>query len=1153
MKLKLSLLFLLIYASLRAQPPHTFTSNNSIIVPAGVTTMTIQAWGGGGGGGGASGGGGGFGRSGAGGGGGAYATAAIGVTQGNTISAVVGVATSAAAASGANGNPSTITGFETTVYAAGGFGGGGNTTGNSPVGGAGGSVATSVGTTRTAGNTGGNGATSLLGLLFSSGAGGSAASPAGGVGGAAIGSVIGGSSTPGNAGGPPGGGGSGGMTNVAAGQNGGPGAAGQIIISYTCPTYNITGTSNIGACVTTGTSTVTVTAPAVNLPVGTYTVTFNRSLPAGTALTSTLTVLTAGTGTFPVTGLTTAGTSGITITKLESAACSSTISGITANIVVSSATLGGAVAGGTTICSGFTSAGLTLSTHNGAVLRWQSSVSPFSTWTDIANTTTTYTSGALTQTTQFRAVVQNGNCGPEFSTATTVTVNPLPGVVLSAATIPVCITAGAQNTTLSYTGATQTPTTYSIVWNAAPTNTFAAVTNAALPASPITIAIPSGTASGTYSGTLTVSNANGCVSSPGQAFNVVVNPLPATPTIGTITLPTCAVQTGTVALSGLPVGGTLISYPGAVTRPYTGTTATVSGLVANTYTFTVNNGTCTSLVSANAVVPGLVTNTYTTSWSNGIPTMDQNLVFAGDFSTGGNVNGCSCVVNSGVNVTVNSGHTLSIMNAVTNSGGAFIFENNASLLQTNNVTNTGNITYKRNSAPVRLYDYTYWSSPVKRTPAFTLNDLSPNTSATDYYRYDPNNGWISINQGLTEMLPGIGYIVAVPESFDQDVPTNYPATFVGIPNNGTIPVTIPTAEKWNLLGNPYPSAVYADQFIFNNSATLYGTLYFWTHNSAPTNTDPNAPARLFFDSNDYAAYNLTGSVGTGSGTGATTPGNQNPPLGYIAAGQGFFVKSKVAGTANFTNIMRVAANNTQFFKTTNNTNETNTAEIEKNRIWLTLSNVDGAFKQALIGYVTGATNGWDDNYDGTSFNGNEYLDFYSINETKKLTIQGRAVPFSDADVIPLGYKSTIAGEFSISIDRTDGIFDTQPIYLEDKLNGTIHDLKVANYTFTTAIGTFADRFAVLYANRSTLGNPDFENNLVDNVLVSVKDKVIKIAAPETISEVAVFDISGKLLFNKKKIEDTTVEITNSASNNQILLVKVILKNAETSTTKIRYQ
>ncbi|KIQ16091.1 hypothetical protein RT99_21175, partial [Flavobacterium sp. MEB061] len=84
-----------------------------------------------------------------------------------------------------------------------------------------------------------------------------------------------------------------------------------------------------------------------------------------------------------------------------------------------------------------------------------------------------------------------------------------------------------------------------------PANTFAAVTDATLNASPISIAVPAGTAAGTYTGTITVKNANTCTSSPGVAFSVVVNPLP-TITLGTVA-PVCATglaQNTTLAYTG---------------------------------------------------------------------------------------------------------------------------------------------------------------------------------------------------------------------------------------------------------------------------------------------------------------------------------------------------------------------------------------------------------------------------------------------------------------------------------------------------------------------------------------------------------------------------------------------------------------------------
>jgi gliding motility-associated-like protein len=110
-------------------------------------------------------------------------------------------------------------------------------------------------------------------------------------------------------------------------------------------------------------------------------------------------------------------------------------------------------------------------------------------------------------------------------------------------------------------------------------------------------------ASTTY--TFTVISAANCTS-PVSA-NVVINPQPATPTpptVGTITHPTCGLSTGSVVLSGLPAGNwTLIRNPGGVTINSSGSSYTVAGLLAGTYTFTVTNAaTCTSVASAEVII-----------------------------------------------------------------------------------------------------------------------------------------------------------------------------------------------------------------------------------------------------------------------------------------------------------------------------------------------------------------------------------------------------------------------------------------------------------------------------------------------------------------------------------------------------------------------
>ena len=206
----------------------------------------------------------------------------------------------------------------------------------------------------------------------------------------------------------------------------------------------------------------------------------------------------------------------------------------------------------------------------------------------------------------------------------------------------------------------------------------------------------------------------------------------------------------------------------------------------------------------------------------------------------------------------------------------------------------------------------------------------------------------------------------------------------------------------------------------------------------------------------------------------------------------------------------------------------------------------------MIGYVEGATNNWDFNYDASTLDENAYLDFYSIVDTDLMAIQGRALPFDKNDLISLGYKATIGGEFTISIDHVDGLFDNQVVYLEDKTTDVIHDLSAANYTFSTAAGTFDKRFVLRFTGK-TLGTGDFEN-IEDGLLVAVKDKSIKlVTSKESIKEVSIYDISGKLLYQKKKVGSTEHTVSNLQSGNQILLVKTILENDFSTTRKIIYR
>jgi gliding motility-associated-like protein len=122
--------------------------------------------------------------------------------------------------------------------------------------------------------------------------------------------------------------------------------------------------------------------------------------------------------------------------EVKSGACSSVFSSI-ANITVSQPTVGGAVSGGTTVCSGSNSGSLTLGGHTGSVTRWEFSTNAGASWTNIANTTATQAYTNLTATRYYRALVKSGACAAIYSTPDSILVAPVSvgGTISSDATV----------------------------------------------------------------------------------------------------------------------------------------------------------------------------------------------------------------------------------------------------------------------------------------------------------------------------------------------------------------------------------------------------------------------------------------------------------------------------------------------------------------------------------------------------------------------------------------------------------------------------------------------------------------------------------------------------------------------------------------------
>lgn len=115
---------------------------------------------------------------------------------------------------------------------------------------------------------------------------------------------------------------------------------------------------------------------------------------------------------------------------------------------------------------------------------------------------------------------------------------------------------------------------------------------------------------------------------------------------------------------------------------------------------------------------------------------------------------------------------------------------------------------------------------------------------------------------------------------------------------------------------------------------------------------------------------------------------------------------------------------------------------------------------------------------------------------------------------------------------------------------TISGLVPGNYTFSTSNGSCSSASSVSITIEESLGTNDF-NTKSNKVIVFVKNKQISInSASEMIEKVAVYDISGKLIYQKEGLNTNVLSISDFRSSNQFLIVRIMLKNGRTVSNKI---
>ncbi|NOX47272.1 MAG: T9SS type A sorting domain-containing protein [Chlorobi bacterium] len=354
---------------------------------------------------------------------------------------------------------------------------------------------------------------------------------------------------------------------------------------------------------------------------------------------------------------------------------------------------------------------------------------------------------------------------------------------------------------------------------------------------------------------------------------------------------------------------------------------------------------------------------------------------------------------------------------------------------------------------------------------------------------ETDSTWTYLTQPISmPMNASEGYSAWASDNLTGTVTVNYEGNL----NNGDYPLSlaytpVSNATGWNLLGNPYPSAI------------------VWNLDNTWDRMDVGGWA-VVYDNATFKGWNpyLTGSDRSYNGK----------TDGIIPATQGFWVRATSALSGLTIPQSQRTHNNQPFYKDTG----------ESNYMSLCLkASANGYSDEAAIIFMDGASNGFDALYDlKKMYNVDEAPNISSKIEGREYSVNVLPVGFLDAvesPVIPVNFKLGIEGQCTITVSGTESSDLSVPIYLEDLQDDVMTDLRAnENYVFSVSPLDDPSRFLLHFGEPLDIEEPGNSNTIhiySHGALVYIR------LANDDRGEAAIFDMAGKKVCDMKLTDKLT--------------------------------